>query len=284
MEAAAARVIWQGLEHLNAVTYFAPECRDAPRELGLRGFWAGYFANRAAPLGVVPAGVVEATFFNFAPDKVRKAIPEVWAVASPARLVSSRREAAAAALRRLLPLADHLGRELVPSLLRCINAADGAGRVLFSANREVSDTGDTVEDLWHAATTLREHRGDGHVCVLTAEGLDGCEVHVLFAATTGVAPELLQASRGWSVEDWAKATERLAGRGLLAPEGSPTERGARLRAAIEARTDERAARPYRLLGDDDLERLIKMTTHAAQTIAAARLIPYPNPMGLPAPH
>jgi hypothetical protein len=32
-----------------------------------------------------------------------------------------------------------------------------------------------VSALWQAATSLREHRGDGHVAVLTAEGLNGFE-------------------------------------------------------------------------------------------------------------
>ncbi|MDQ6696120.1 MAG: hypothetical protein M3Z46_01515 [Actinomycetota bacterium] len=283
MEPARSRVIWQGLEHLNAVTYFAPECRAATDSLGLRGFWAGYFANRAAPMGAVSTGVVEAMFFNFHPSRVRKAIPEVWDTASPPQLVASRRTAAAAALRRMLAPVDHLGRELVPSLTRCIDAADGAGRVLFSANREVPATGDPVEDLWQAATAMREHRGDGHVSVLTAEGLDGCEVHVLFAATAGVPAELMQTSRGWSPDDWKAATRRLVDRRLMQPQGAPTERGAALRAGIEVRTDELAARPYQVLSDEEVDQLIKMTAHAAQAIAATALIPYPNPMGLPAP-
>src|SRR3712207_7111488 len=37
---------------------------------GLRGGWMSYFACRAAPLGPVPAAVVVATFYNFAPPMV----------------------------------------------------------------------------------------------------------------------------------------------------------------------------------------------------------------------
>ncbi len=283
MEPPTARAIWQGLEHLNAVTYFAPECRDAPGALGLRGFWAGYFANRAAPMGPVPAGVVEATFFNFHPLRVRKSVPAVWGVASPQRVVESRAAAGAAALRRLLAEADELARDLGPLLARCIAAADGAGRVLFSANREIRLADGSVEALWQAATTLREHRGDGHVSVLVAEGLDGCEAHVLFAATADLPAELIQNSRGWSAADWVDATDRLVRRGLLDSASTPSGRGTMLRDRIEERTDELAIRAYASLSEDDVARVVHMTSRAARTIAAAALIPYPNPMGLPAP-
>ena len=49
-----ARSMWTLFEPIHAVTYFAPEARAALEEAGLRGFWRGYFAGRAAPLG--PAG------------------------------------------------------------------------------------------------------------------------------------------------------------------------------------------------------------------------------------
>jgi hypothetical protein len=34
----------------------------------LRGFWRGYFAGRAAPLGTASATVISASFYNFAPQ------------------------------------------------------------------------------------------------------------------------------------------------------------------------------------------------------------------------
>ncbi len=40
--------------------------------------------------------------------------------------------------------------------------------------------------LWHAATVLREHRGDGHVAALVAAGLDGRQALVTMAATGAV--------------------------------------------------------------------------------------------------
>ena len=57
--------MWTLFEPVHAVTYFAPEARSAFEDAGLRGFWRGYFAGRAAPLGPASAAVVGASFFNY---------------------------------------------------------------------------------------------------------------------------------------------------------------------------------------------------------------------------
>jgi hypothetical protein len=49
-------------ETLHAVVYFAPEARDAYAGLGLKGYWRGYFASRAAALGPVGGETVAALF------------------------------------------------------------------------------------------------------------------------------------------------------------------------------------------------------------------------------
>jgi uncharacterized protein YjeT (DUF2065 family) len=301
---AFARRVWQVMEPAHAVTYFAPESREANRAVGLRGFWMGYFASRAAPLGAVSAGVVEGTFYNFHPAMVRRAIPDAWAYATPDAVLRARGEAATAALRRVAPSAAKTAPELVPLLERVVAAADGAGRPLFAANRGLvgsdtdSDTGtgegtgtgtgegtgagDPVGALWQATTALREHRGDGHVALLTAEGLDGCEVHVLFAAAAGGAPEqTLRDNRGWSEADWRAAAARLTARGLLDGAGRPTAEGHALRTRIEARTDALAARPYYdALGREERERVLELLVPVAAEVVASGAIPFPNPMGL----
>jgi len=48
--------MWTLFEPVHAVTYFTAEARSAYEQAGLRGFWRGYFAGRAAPLGVAGAG------------------------------------------------------------------------------------------------------------------------------------------------------------------------------------------------------------------------------------
>lgn len=285
MDPTFARALWHRLEAINAVTYFAPECREAPARLGLAGFWMGYFACRAAPLGPVGPGVVEATFYNFHPRRVRRAIPDAWARATPEAILDLRSAAAASALRRLLPdgAADELADRVVPRLAAVGEAADPAGRPLFAANRDVARHADPVADLWQLATTLREHRGDGHVALLAGAGLDGCEVHVLVAATEGTDPELFVTSRGWTADDWGAARERLAARGLVAEDGTATESGRVLRADIEQRTDELAARPYTGLAADEFDALLAALGPAATRIADAGEIAFPNPMGLPRP-
>lgn len=70
-------------EVLHAVVYFAPEPLRAYEQLGLRGYWRGYFASRGAALGEPSAELVTALFGGFAPDFVARAVPEVWAAAGP---------------------------------------------------------------------------------------------------------------------------------------------------------------------------------------------------------
>jgi hypothetical protein len=270
------------MEPLHAISYFASECREANTGVGLRGFWMGYFAARAAPLGPVGAGLVTATFYNFHPDMVRRAIPDAWSLATPAAVLEARRLSAAAALRRLHPAIDHVARDSLAALRAVVAWSDTAGRPLFGANRDLGWPDDPVESLWQGCTSLREHRGDGHVAVLAAEGIDGCEAHLLFAAANGVPDHVLRDNRGWSTEEWAAAADRLATRGVL--RGSAvTEAGTALQRRIEERTDELAARTYASLGDDDVQRLLDALGPAARAIVRAEVIPFPNPIGVPSP-
>jgi hypothetical protein len=284
VEPAQARAAWHRLETINAVAYFTDECRRAPEDLGLVGFWMGYFACRAAPMGPVGPGVVEATFANFHPDRVRRAIPDAWSRAAPAAVVDARSTATAAALRRLLgaDAAEELAPAVLPSLQAVVAAADGTGRPLFTANRDVPLPADPVAALWHSATTLREHRGDAHVALLVAEGLSGLAAHVLFAAGTGVDRELYLQSRGWSDADWDAAADGLRGRGLVDGAGLCTSTGRALRDRIEHRTDELAAEPFATLAAPAVDALLSALAPAAAAIVASGEIRYPNPMGLPA--
>ena len=95
--------MWTLFEPLHAVTYFAPDARTAFEAAGLRGFWRGYFAGRAAPLGAVGPGPVCAAFFGFAPAMVRRALPGVWDRATPAAALKARLDGARAALAGVLP-------------------------------------------------------------------------------------------------------------------------------------------------------------------------------------
>jgi hypothetical protein len=277
-----ARRLWKRMEPLHAISYFATECREANAGVGLRGFWMGYFASRAAPMGPVGAGLVTATFYNFHPDMVRRSIPDAWSFATPAAVLEARRASAATALRRLHPAIDHVARDSLATLRDVVARADAAGRPLFSANRDLGWPDDPVEGLWQGCTSLREHRGDGHVAVLAAEGIDGCEAHLLFAAANGVPDHVLRDNRGWSADEWSAAAARLAARGVFR-ESALTEAGTALQRRIEERTDELAARPYASLADDNIHRLLDTLGSAGHAIVRAEVIPFPNPMGTPPP-
>lgn len=286
MDPALARTVWHHVETLNAVAYFSQECRDAPANLGLKGFWMGYFACRAAPMGAVTAGTVEATFFNFHPDRVRRAVPTAWDFVSPKDLVTVRAAAAGRALRRLVSpgLAENVALTALPLLREVLEEAPAGGRPLFAANLEVHPPDDPVEALWQACTTFREHRGDGHVALLTAAGLDGCEVHVLFAADEEIEPDLYQRSRGWSPEEWDAAVDRLAGLGLVTAHGEATEAGRALREDVERRTDQLSAAALSVLDVLEVEDLLTALRHGSAVVASSGELMFPNPMGLPPVH
>jgi hypothetical protein len=270
------------MEPLHAVTYFAPESIEAIRDTGLRGFWMGYFGARAAPLGAVTAPVVSATFYNFDASMVERAVPDAWSFAAPSSILSARRAGAAAALRRLVPEVEERAPSLVPGLDRVIAAADGSGRALFSANRQLQPGDDPVECLWQACTSLREHRGDGHVAALTTAALDGCEALVLFAASEGLPGSLFLHSRGWTDEQWEAAEQRLVERGFLGG-GGITRAGRALRRRIEQTTDGLAGAPFGTLRDDERARLLGGLQELSRSVLEASVIPFPNPIGLPSP-
>src|SRR5437588_7370107 len=96
------RHMWTLFEPIHDVTYFHPAARAAFEEAGLRGFWRGYFAGRAAPLGPVGAAPVIAAFYGFAPRMVTRALPDVWTRATPEAALAARAAGARAGLVRLL--------------------------------------------------------------------------------------------------------------------------------------------------------------------------------------
>lgn len=276
-----ARELWTRIETLHAVTYFAPEFRPAAADAGLKGFWMGYFGFRAAPLGPVGAGVVEATFANFAPAMVHRAIPDAWSHASPEALIVVRAETAAASLREVVPDIDAVAAAANPLLGRAAAAGSPLGRPLFAANLTVGPFDDPVAQLWQWCTTLREHRGDGHVAALAAAGIDGCQAHQLLVADHGVPPEVHFDNRGWDDDRRAASLEVLRSRGLVDDEGL-TELGRDLRRQIEAITDERAIEPYdAALTDEEQALVLETLTPAAKAVQDADVLPFPNPMGLP---
>jgi hypothetical protein len=272
--------MWTLFEPVHVVTYFSAESRSAFEAAGLRGFWRGYFAGRAAPLGAAEAAPVTGSFFSFAAPMVARAVPGVWQLISPADALAVRSAGAVAALRRLAGPRAPAVPEAAGLLASAASGADCAGRVLASANTALPAAGEPFAQLWQAATMLREHRGDGHVAALVAAGIDGCEALALRAGLD-LSRELLQPIRGWSDPEWDQAAARLVRRGWLAPDGRATPAGAAAYQSVEDATDLAAARPWEQLGPTGTERLTALLAPLARACAAE--LPVPNPMGLPFP-
>jgi len=278
---AVARNVWRRLEPLHAVTYFSAEPLAALAGVGYRGFWMGYFAGRAAPLGAVGPDVVGALFYNFTPSRVARALPDAWTIASPAAALDARRSGSVAALRRALgDDADGPAVEEAASLAsRAARSAAPDGRALFAANAGLDWPSAPLDVLWHAATLLREHRGDGHVALLTAARLSGRESNVFQAAAGNATRELLAGARDYDDAEWSGVTDRLVERGLLTPDGSLTREGRSLKQDIEDRTDALALGAYAALDDGEVDRLLAALTPLAKAVIASGDIPAATPIG-----
>jgi hypothetical protein len=162
-----------------------------------------------------------------------------------------------------------------------IDAASPPGRPLFAANRDIAPIDDPVAQLWQHCTTLREHRGEGHVIALAAADIDGCQAHQLLIAAQGFAVEVFRDNRGWTHERWDAASERLKAIGLINGD-TLTDAGKRIHDQVEQLTDSLAHEPIaQSLTETAINSLIDSLTSSANKIFASGVVPFPNPMGLP---
>jgi hypothetical protein len=280
---ASARSMWELAEPVHDLVYFTPEARHEADRAGMRGFWMGYVAMRAAPLGVVPAAVVVSSFYVFHPDRVTRALPDAWRYATPSDMLAARERAVDLSMRRLF------GEDVVRSARMAeaadlawdaAAAADTAGRVLGGANQALDRPELPHVRLWQAATTLREHRGDGHVAVLVSRRVGPVEAMVLKAASGESDGAMLREGRKWDAATWQRAEADLRARGWIDDVGRLTPRGAAERDAIEAETDAAAEGPWRAVGRDATVRLAELLTPLARDVLASGVIPSGNPVGL----
>jgi hypothetical protein len=282
--AGTARRLWALGEPFHALTYFADESRAAGEAAGLTGFWAGYFAFRAAPLGPVGPEVVTASFYNFAPAFVARRVPAVWEQVTPARALEARLAGVDAAARRLLP--DWVGSAEAVEAARLTRAAaeavDGVGRPLAAANAGLPWPEEPHLVLWQALTTLREHRGDGHNAALLSREIGGAAAHVLVAASGRIDREWLMRARGWDDAAWEAARAGLAGRGWLDGDQLSAE-GTAMTAAIEGDTDRLALAPWAAIGDAACDQLAELLGPVRRAILAGGAWPDRNPIGAPDP-
>ncbi|CAM3685978.1 hypothetical protein GCM10009799_42910 [Nocardiopsis rhodophaea] len=277
-----ARAAWAEVEPIHTQIYFTPEAAPAFHGVGLESLPSMYFASRAAPLGPVGPEVVAATFYNFNPEVVRGFIPDAWSVASPQTVLRTRLKVADEALRRMLGAQTVESPELREAADLARTAAEAAarhlhGRPLFAAHAGLPWPDEPHLVLWHAATLIREFRGDGHIALLLDAELDAVEALVSYAATGIYRARSLRKGRGWSEETWDAAVDRLVDRGVVAVGGegalSLTKAGQRLRDDLEARTDALSLPAFETLGADGCRRLVELASPFAAAIRAEGILP-----------
>lgn len=272
---------WRAVEAVHSPVYFGSDVTERLTGLGLKGFWMSYFASRAAALGTPGPELVTATFHGFAPDKVARALPEAWTLASRDAILAARLDGAREALATAVGDTDVTST--TAHLLEVVRRATLAGRPLAAAHAGLPLPEDPIGRLWHLATILREYHGDAHVAVLTASGIDGATANALSVAA-GLVPPDQQRSRGWDDRAWDDAYEQLHMRGWVDEWRAITEAGRAARARIEE-TTHRVANAG--IGDREATARTIGATPTLVTIAraveAAGAIPYPNPTAVPPP-
>jgi hypothetical protein len=267
-----ARRMFELVEPIGVIPYSADEPNEAMFALGFTNYWDTYFAGRAAPLGLVAAEVVDALFYNFAPGEVARHIPKVWRTTTPEAAIAARQAGCVKALRRIL--GDRVGTpafaRAAELLIKAATSAPSEGRPMYAALRAIPVPDDVVARLFHAASLLREHRGDGHIAALMTEGVGGLEAHVLFALGMDMPAEKFGRIHHLPAAQLAAVIDGMRDRGLIGDDGWLSEPGRAVRQRVEALTDDLAARPYQSLEPDELDELMATLEPLATLLLAAQ--------------
>ncbi len=271
---ALARRMFDLVEPIGVIPYSADEPNEAMFALGgFTNYWDTYFAGRAAPLGSsVPAEVVHALFYSFAPGEVARHIPKVWNTTTPEAAIAARQEGCVKALRRILgDLVDTSGfTRAVELLTKAATSARPEGRPMYAALLTLPLPEEPVARLFHAASLLREHRGDGHVSALMAEGIGGLEAHVLLALDMGIPATTFGRIHHLPSAQLTDLIDKMRDRGLVLDEATFTPAGRQAKDRVEALTDELAVAPYEVLETAELGELMAGLEPLAQRLVAAQ--------------
>ena len=267
-----ARRMFELVEPIGVIPYSADEPNEAMFALGFSDYWDTYFAGRAAPLGLVPAEVVDALFYNFAPGEVARHIPKVWQTTTPEAAIAARRVGCANALRRIL--ADHVDTpafaRAAELLTKAATSAPVEGRPMYAALRALPVPEDVVDRLFHAASLVREHRGDGHIAALMVEGVGGLEAHVLLALDMNMPAEKFGRIHHLPAAQLGAVIDGMRDRGLIGDDGWLSARGHAVKQRVESLTDDLAAKPYESLDAGELDELMTNLEPLATLLLAAQ--------------
>lgn len=264
------RSFWHAVETIHHVVYFSAAARPAFEAVGLKGQWMGYFASRSVALGQPGPEVVTATFHGFAPRMVHRALPDAWALASGDDILTARYELARDTIRPGFDGVDVAA--LAAGLQAGLPGLELAGRPLAAGHIGLPVPEDDLGAVWHAATALREFRGDSHLAVLTAAGIDGTEANVL-AVAAGLAMPGQRKLRGWDDDEWEAAASRLRARGWIDGDDAITEAGITARTQIETDTDHSTAAGISPAAVEHFSSVAGLAVTASKQLVAAGLDP-----------
>jgi hypothetical protein len=267
-----ARRMFELVEPIGVIPYAAHEPNEAMFALGFTNYWDTYFAGRAAPLGLVAAEVVDALFYNFAPGEVARHIPKVWRTTTPEAATAARQLGCARALRRVLGerVEGPAFSRATDLLMKAAASAPVEGRPMYAALRALPVPDDVVARLFHAASLLREHRGDGHIAALMTERVGGLEAHVLLALAMDIPAEKFGRIHHLPTAQLTSVIDGMRGRGLIGDDGWLSQLGRDVKQRVEALTDDLAAKPYEVLEPDELGTLTAALEPLATLLLAAQ--------------
>jgi hypothetical protein len=196
---------------------------------------------------------------------------------TPQQAMDVRLDAVDRAWRRIFAGADpstaDAVRETAALLRRSIVEVDAGARPLYAGHSALPWPEPPHLQLWHAATLLREHRGDGHSIALAAAGVDPVQCQVLMAARGHGNRATLQKIRGWNDDEWDDAQRALHARGWLDNDGALTSAGRLGRRDIEDHTDALAAQPAARLGVEGVQRATELIAAIHQRLFTTGGIP-----------
>jgi hypothetical protein len=155
-------------------------------------------------------------------------------------------------------------------LTKAATSAPVEGRPMYAALRAIPVPDDPVARLFHAASLLREHRGDGHVAALMVEGVGGLEAHVLVALDMDLPAEEFGRIHHLPAAQLAAVIDGMRARDLIGDDGRLSDRGRAVKQRVEALTDVLAARPYEALEPGELDELIAALEPLAALLLAAQ--------------
>jgi hypothetical protein len=259
-----ARRMFELVEPIGLLPYSAEDPNETMFALGFTNYWDTYFAGRAAPLGLVPAEVVDALFYNFAPGEVARHIPSVWSTTTPELAIEARQKGCVNALRRIL--GDRVGSpsfaRTTDLLIKAATSAPFEGRPMYAALRATPIPDDVVARLFHAGALLREHRGDGHI--------GGLEAHVLYALGMNMPAEKFGRIHHLPAAQLDALIAGMRDRGLIGGDGWLSDQGRAVKQRVESITDHLAAKPYEALERGELDELIERLEPLAALLIAAQ--------------